>query len=167
MIKTRNFRASLLLWSIVSFGGIFAARSDSIAGECNIRAQLIWGTDEEKPADKELRELDPKVADKLRHVFKWKNYLEITNLTIVLSPQMSKTVTMSPKCKLELKTIEAESKKPEDALIEVKLFGEGKKVTTKRQPIKLLQQGEYSILAGDDKEKRENAWFVVLSCPSR
>jgi hypothetical protein len=162
MIKKSYLRLYRALSVTLLFGCIVSSQWQVLAGDCKLKAQLIWGTDEEKPDDPNLREVDSKLADKLRRVFKWKNYFEVTNQNITLTPA-GKTFSMSPKCKIELKKIEGDSKKGEEPIIEVKFYGEGKLVTTKRQPIKLLQRGEYSIFAGDDKEKNGNAWFVVLS----
>ncbi len=162
MTNGKYFRRPALFGIAVLASIIFAVHSEGIAGDCKLKIQLIWGTDEAKPKNQDLKEIDPKLADKLRRVFKWKNYFEVTNQNVTLSPQMSKTVSMSSKCKLELKRIGGEAKKNEEAII-VKLYGEGHLRTTNRLPLKLIQQGEYSILAGDDKEKQDDAWFVVLS----
>jgi hypothetical protein len=66
---------------------------------------------------------------------------------------------MSPKCELELKLAN-------EATLEVKLFGEGKWTKTIRQSLKALQQGELAVLAGDDKDKYGDAWFVVITAPA-
>ena len=162
MTNGKYFRLLLLIGIALLSSRVFAGQSEGTAADCKLKVQLIWGTDEAKPEDKNLKEIDPKLADKLRRVFKWKNYFEVTNQNLTLPSQMSKTISMSPKCKLELKRVEGEARKNEEGII-VKLFGEGKLRTTNKIPIKLLQQGEYSILAGDDKDKQDDAWFVVLS----
>ena len=162
MTNGKYFRLPLLIGIALISSRIFAGQSEGTAADCKLKVQMIWGTDEAKPEDKNLKELDPKLADKLRRVFKWKNYFEVTNQNLTLPPQMSKTISMSPECKLELKRVEGEAKKNEEVII-VKQYGEGKLRTTNKIPIKLLQQGEYSILAGDVKEKQDDAWFVVLS----
>ena len=162
MTNEKYFPLLLLIWMALLASGISAGQSEVKAADCKLTVQLIWGTDESKPKDKNLKEIDPKLADKLHRVFKWKNYFEVTNQNLTLPHQVSRTVSMSSKCKLELKRIDGEAKKSEEAII-VKLYGEGNLVTTKRLPLKLFQQGEYSILAGDDKDKQDDAWFVVLS----
>ena len=164
MTNGKHFALPLLIGIVLISSRIFAGPSEGPAADCRLKIQMIWGTDEAKPEDKNLKEIDPKLAEKLRRVFKWKNYFEVTNQNVALPSQMSKTISMSPKCKIELKRVEVEAKKNDEAII-VKLYGEGKLRTTNKIPIKLLQQGEYSILAGDDKDKQEDAWFVVLSRP--
>ena len=43
------------------------------AGELRLRAQLAWGTDDAKPSGQNLKEMDPKLREKFRHL-RWKNY---------------------------------------------------------------------------------------------
>jgi hypothetical protein len=140
-----------LLWATMGFG-----LTETRAGDLKLTVQLIWGTDEEKPKEKKLKEVESKLADKLRRVFKWKNYFEVSNQNVILPTNAPQKLAMSRKCELELKRVDAE-------IVELKLVGEGKHVKTVRQRVKLLLQGEYSILAGDDKEKYDDAWFVVIS----
>ncbi len=49
----------------------------SAPADLNLQAQLVWGTNNEKPDDPKLKDVDPQVKDKLRGVFKWKNYFEV------------------------------------------------------------------------------------------
>ena len=156
MIKQTTLRSPFLFllslfWATMGFG-----LTETRAGDLKLKAQLIWATDEEKPKDKKLKEVESKLADKLRRVFKWKNYFEVSSQNVILPPNAPQKVAMSRKCELELKRVD-------DATIEFKLVGEGKHVTTVRQRVKLLLQGEPSILAGDYKERYDDAWFVVVS----
>jgi hypothetical protein len=89
-------------------------------------------------------------------VFKWKSYFEISAQKLVVPPRGVKRVKMSPKCELEFRMTD-------EATLEVKLFGEGKLTKTIRQSTKSLEQGEIAVLAGDDKDKYGDAWFVVIS----
>lgn len=115
-----------------------------------LQAQLVWGTDQPKPAGKNLKDIGAPLSEKLRRVFKWKNYFEVSRQIIALPKQAGQRIKMSPKCELEF------SQCGPDAL-EIKLFGEGKLVVKKRQP---LVHGEPIVLAGDDKN--DTAWFVVV-----
>jgi len=130
--------------------------TETRAGDLKLRAQLIWATDEEKPKDKKLKEVESKLADKLRRFYKWKNYFEVSSQNVILPPNAPQKLAMSRKCELELKRVD-------EATIELKLVGEGKHVKTVRQRVKPLLEGEYSIFGGDDKDKDGDAWFVVIS----
>jgi hypothetical protein len=57
---------------------------------------------------------------------------------------------MSAKCNLEVEYLG-------NSNVELKLFGKGKMVVSKRQTISL---GEIAVLAGPDEN--DTAWFVVL-----
>jgi hypothetical protein len=123
--------------------------------ELNLKAQLIWGTDEDKPNDAKLKELDHRLRDKLRRVFKWKNYFEVNLQRCSLPPNVAKRIRMSNKYEIEVKYLRDQ--------VEVKSYGEGKFLKKILQPTASLLAGEFLVLAGDDKEKYEDAWFVVIS----
>jgi len=126
------------------------------AGENQLKVQLVWGTDEAKPRNAEIKELEPKLRKKLERVFKWKNYFEIKQEQTALPSTESKRIKLSAKCEIEVRFVD-------EGTLEVKLFGEGKLTATKRQAFKPLMQGEILVMAGDDKQKFEDAWFVVVS----
>ena len=54
------------------------------AGEAIYQVQLIWGTDGEKPKDQPLKDIDPKLQERLKGVFKWKNYYEVSRRAVSL-----------------------------------------------------------------------------------
>lgn len=122
--------------------------------ELNLQAQLIWGTDGEKPAGKELKELDAVTRKKLKDVFKWKNYYEVNQQTFKVAASAKNRIRMSPKCEVEVENFGGSAASP---LVEVFLYGEGKLVVRKKQ---ILKVGELLVLAGDDKN--DTAWFVIL-----
>jgi hypothetical protein len=155
----RDLRPGLVLLAGVWAAAMLAGASPARAADLKLEAQLVWGTDEQKPKDATYKELDPKIKRKLGAVFKWKNYFRIKAEKVVLPPKEVKRVRMSPKCELELKLAN-------EATLEVKLFGEGKWTKTIRQSLKALQQGELAVLAGDDKDKYGDAWFVVITAPA-
>jgi len=130
--------------------------TETRAGDLRLKTQLIWATDEEKPKEKKLKEVESKLADKLRRFYKWKNYFEVSSTNVVLVANAPQKLIMSRKCEMELKRVD-------EATIELKFVGEGKHIRTVRQKVKPLLQGEYSIFGGDDKEKDSDAWFVVIS----
>ena len=121
----------------------------------NLRAQLVWGTNNDKPDDPKLKEVDQQVKDKLRGVFKWKNYFEVNRQSFTVIASVPKKVRMSDLCEIEVQNLGNSS-------VELKLYGKGKMVVRKTQKIK---SGELLVLAGDDKN--DTAWFVVLSLIER
>lgn len=129
------------------------------AGDLNLNAVLVWGTDEAKPRDGDYKELDPKVKKKLGRFFRWRNYFVIKEEKASLARGATKKLKMSVKCELELKNVD-------DATLEIKLFGEGRWTKTFKQSAEALRKGELAVLGGDDKDKYNDAWFVVLSVPA-
>ena len=119
--------------------------------ELNLKAQLVWGTNNDKPDDPKLKEMDKGVGEKLRKVFKWKNYFEVNRQDFTVVTGTPKRVRMSDHCEIEVQNLGNSS-------IEVKLYGKGKLTVRKTQKI---NSSELLVLAGDDKN--DTAWFVVLS----
>jgi hypothetical protein len=116
-----------------------------------IRAVLIWGTNDPKPANPKLKDLDERTRKKLRAVFKWKDYYEVNRKEFLASKQAGKKVRLSPKCQIAVQDLDKST-------IDVRLYGEGKLVVTKRQ---IMKRGELLVLAGEDKN--DTAWFVVIT----
>lgn len=138
----------VLLLTAVS--ALVAAASTRV--EPKVQAVLIWGTDEAKPAAKNLKEVDSKLRDRLANVFKWKNYFEVNRQATTL-PAVAKVqhLKLSDECSVEVKLLP-------DNMAEVKLLGKGK-VRVSR--LHSLAKPEALVLAGDDKNN--TAWFVVLN----
>lgn len=124
-----------------------------LAADLKLQAQLIWGTNEEKPADKGLKEIDPALHKKLRSIFKWKNYFEVNRQFIVVEDRGTGKARLSDKCVIEVEHFGNQE-------VEVKLFGRGKLVGRLRET---LSRTKSMVLAGDDK--RDTAWFVVVTLP--
>ena len=141
---------ALLVLALISTPAALTAK-----GELHIQAQLVWGTDGDKPPDPEVKRLDEETRKKLGSVFKWKNYFEVDRQNFKVALSAKKRVRLSPKCEVEVENLG-------DFQVEVKLYGEGKMVVKKRQ---VLKAGELLILAGDDKN--DNAWFVIITPSSR
>jgi len=120
-------------------------------GEVSLRAVLIWGTDGAKPADRKLKEVEPQTKQKLKAVFKWRDYYEVDRQVFKVPISSKKRVRMSEKCEIEVENLG-------DSNLEVKLFGEGRMVVRKKQA---LPSGEVLVLAGEDKN--DTAWFVVIT----
>jgi hypothetical protein len=138
----------LLFWS--------TGAATTSAADLSLRTQLLWGTDQEKPQESTYKEIDAKLKKKLSRVFKWKNYFEINDQKVSLGAKDTKRLKLSAKCEIEIRFVDEQT-------LEIKLYGEGKLTKTIRQSVKALNQGELAVLAGDDKDKYDDAWFVVLS----
>jgi len=113
-------------------------------------AILVWGTDGDKPDDKELKEVDSALREKFQKIFKWKNYYEVSRTNVAVKVGESKHIKLSKKCEVKIHQTEKEG-------MDVELFGEGKSVYKGKTSMPLK---DILTLAGH--EKNENAWFVVL-----
>jgi hypothetical protein len=117
----------------------------------NLHAQLIWGTNDEKPADPGLKPIDPKIAKKLENLpIKWKYYYMVTAKDFSVPEGSTKKIEMSKECELVVKNIDGTN-------VEVQLVGKGKpagKVT------KGLGIGKCLVTGGD--ATNSTAWFVLL-----
>lgn len=121
------------------------------AAPLSLQAQLIWGTNEEKPNDPSLKEIDPELTKKLLKIFKWKNYFEVKQQRFTVEPGKVQKVEMSSPCRIEVENLGNGS-------IEVKLYGKGQLWGKKKHA---FGNGKCLVLGGDDKN--DTAWFVVIS----
>lgn len=141
---------------VLGLGGVVAARGEAEPSKQKMKAQLIWCTDQQKPAeDKSVKEVDQKLLEKLNklNIFKWKNFFEMDKQSFNLARLGSNITSLSHNCVIEVTHLG-------DCHFEVKLYGEGKLVQTIRHP---LPKGEYLIIAGDIKKKNDEIWIVALS----
>lgn len=153
MSNTRGFitLSLALLWAC-----FWVSIPSGRAGEKDLKFEikLIWGTDDIKVKAKdlkELKEIDPKILEKLRGVFKWKHYFEIeTKKDVIVAKGARNKLKMSSKCELEIANLG-------DNRVEVILVGEGKRVVNKKQTV---TPGELLVWGGDGQDA--TAWFVVL-----
>ena len=116
-----------------------------------LQAQLIWGTDSNQPTDRTLKPIPPDLDKRLRRIFKWQNYFEVTQTNFVVAPSKPSQVDMSRECRIEI------AHQP-GGEVEIQLFGKGRLVVKKRQR---FVPSETVVIAGDDKDY--NAWFVILT----
>jgi hypothetical protein len=137
-------QASRWLLALVFF--CVAALSTS-AKELKLEAKLIWGTNDDKSPDPSHKPVDAPTAEKLKKVFKWKNYFIVTNQVKMVPSRGSNRFDLSKQCAIEITELEGPR-------VEIKLIGEGKEVN---KTIK----GE-SITYGKD-DKNDNAWFVIVT----
>ena len=127
--------------------------------EFKAQIRLAWGTDSGKPAGNEVDTLDPKTREKLRHL-KWKNYWVMNRQEAAVT---AKTVRLklSDKCAIDLKDVG--NGNMEVRLYDLKAAAEPKFVKAVQHSMKALREGEYCILAGDDRDNWDNAWFVIIT----
>jgi hypothetical protein len=136
---------------VLALVGAQSFATDNKAPEQKYTAILIWGTDDEKPADKDLKELDDALLEKFRKLpVKWKNFYEVSRKNLVVKTGAEQTITLSDKCVMKILQTEKEG-------MAVELIGDKKTVYkgTRSMPTK-----EMLIFGGDDKNA--TAWFVVL-----
>jgi hypothetical protein len=137
-------RVGLLL--LLSFVAIVHS---SAAEHSTLYVQVIWGTDREKPAGTNYREIGPKLSAKLSPVFRWKHYWETERRKVHLDPRKVTKVLLANQ-----RTLEIERLKSGD--IEVRLTRRNGLVTKARQH----SNARMTILGGEDSKK--DSFFVVV-----
>jgi hypothetical protein len=121
------------------------------AGDMKVKATLIWGTDEEKPKDPNLKPADPKMVANFREVCKWKHYFEVTNTVAALAQNATNRIRLSPKCEVEVANLGSMG-------LAAKFYGEHKLIYDGKSKV---EQGKHWGIGGNDKNS--TAWFVILT----
>ena len=134
----------------LSFCLVLSIVLQAMAAELKVEAKLIWGTNDEKSPNPAHTPVDQTTAERLRKVFKWKNYFVVNRQTKAVPSRGSTRFELSKKCTVEVTELEGPK-------VEVKLIGDGKEV---HRTVKSLAKGEWFAYAGEDKG--ENAWFVII-----
>ncbi|HXT13399.1 MAG TPA: hypothetical protein VN873_17715 [Candidatus Angelobacter sp.] len=135
-----------MLFALLSSTGLARAG----AGDMNLDAQLIWGTNDTK-TDAKLKPADPELVRKLRQSpFKWDHYFEMHREQIPLKLNQEKTVSMSRNCVISVTNLK-------DQQVQLRLFGKGVLANTVQQA---LPKGQLLIIGGN--AENSTAWFVVL-----
>jgi len=111
--------------------------------------QVIWGTDQNKPAGATYREVGPKLSAKLSPVFRWKHYWETERKKVQIDPSKVTKVTLGHQRSLEIERLKSGE-------TEVRLFRRSGLVTKNRQSAK----GRMVILGGEDSSR--DSFFVVV-----
>jgi hypothetical protein len=148
IMSRRPLHIGLFRWCLVLLFGLAAI--ELRAEDLNIEAQLIWGTNAEKSPNPSHKPVEQATAEKLRKVFKWKNYFLVHKENTVIPSRTTKQVTLSKKCAVEITELAGPK-------VEVKLIGDQIPVN---KTVKSLSKGEWFVIAGDDKN--ESAWFVII-----
>jgi hypothetical protein len=137
---------------LVGLGFLGGALQAADSGAMHLEAILVWATNNEKPADPKLKELDAGLIQKLRKSpYKWANYYQVHTTNFVASSGVITNVALSTQCYLGIKNLGEKDR------VEVNLVGRGKPVSRR---VEALSRGELMITGGDDKN--DTAWFIVL-----
>jgi len=124
---------------------------NSFAANLKLEAKLIWGTDDEKSPNPDHKEVDAATREKLRKVFKWKNYFVVNRVVKEVPSRSSNQFKLSQDCTIEIKELEGPK-------VEVKLIGKGKEV---HKTTLAISKGQSVVYSGDDKN--QSAWFVIIT----
>jgi hypothetical protein len=141
-MKIFRFAALLICLALLSAS---AARA---AEPLRLEALLIWGTDEAKSPDPSHIPIDPVLAARLaKSPYRWRHYFEVKRQRLEIALKQNKTdIIMSEHCRLDVKNLGND-------WAEIKLYGNGKLVSTHTEKLPL-------VLAGDSKNN--TAWMVVI-----
>lgn len=123
------------------------------AGGLRFEAQLIWGTNDEKPPNPRLKEVGPEIRKKLAGLpLKWKKYFEVNQKQLTVPKGGDNQVSLSEKCEIVVKHIEVDQ-------VEVSLISKKKnEVVMKRtQP---FPKGEILVLGGN--APNSTSWLATL-----
>ena len=145
--RSSKIKSCLGLWLAVFAFAIFPAKAS--AGDAKFEAVLIWGTNDEKPADPNIRPVSEAVAKKLKD-WKWSNYYEIARQNVTVGKD-EKRVQMSKDCVIVIKVLDKDQ-------VEVTLIGKGKTVATMK---KELRKGGGCLVTGG-KASNSTGWFIII-----
>jgi hypothetical protein len=138
-------RAGLLLL-VLLIAGIAQATA---ANHSTLYVQVIWGTDQDKPAGTNYRQVGSKLGGRLSPVFRWKYYWETERRKVHVDPKKVTKVLLARQ-----RTLEIERLKSGD--MEIRLLRRSGLVTKARQ----ASNGRMVILGGEDSSK--DSFFVVV-----
>jgi len=148
-ISKARFLKLALMTGAVMVGTVVSALAAPV--ELKLQAQLVWGTNEKVSAEAGFKEVDSSLQARLRNVFKWQTYYEITRKGFSVPAAKPQTVKLSDDCTIEVKQLATNR-------IEVKLLGKGRPVVTRTLE---LRPATPLVIGGDDKNN--TAWFVVIT----
>ena len=116
-----------------------------------VYVQVIWGTDQSRPAGTSYREIGPKLSAKLSPVFHWKHYWETQSQAVKVEASKVTKVALANQRALELERLKTGE-------IEVRLFRKSGLVSKTRYS----SSGCMAILGGE-KESKDSFFVVVRS----
>jgi hypothetical protein len=138
----------LLLLALVCCPGRAATAPTN---ETKFEAQLVWGTNDDKPANEEQKPVAAEVEKRLKAMpFKWQHYYEIKRKQFTVEHAGTQRTSLSKDCLIVVKHLENDQ-------VEVTLMGKGEVVGRIKQK---LPAGETLVLGGN--APNFTGWFVVL-----
>lgn len=149
-MRLRLFSRRVTRFSIVLLL-LAASTVETFAANLKLEAKLIWGTDDAKSPNASHKEVDQATKEKLRKVFKWKNYFVVNRITKEVPSRASNKFELSKECTIEIKELEGPR-------VEVKLIGKGKEV---HKTTLNIEKGQSVVYSGDDTN--QSAWFVIIT----
>ena len=112
-------------------------------------AQLIRGSDQEKPGHASWKPVGPRLSKQFGPKFRWKNYWEVSQHKVKVLPGKSARIRLS-----EEREIEIEVRSGEES--EIRLFTGGKLVRKSRQALECKM-----TIMGGGADKIES-WFIIV-----
>lgn len=145
-------RALLSIWLFclaVFASGEFAPAFGVEIARLTYYVQLVRGNNEAKAPEPGAHRIGPKLAKKLRPVFKWESYWEIKRQSVEIEPGKKSRVRLSTEREIEIDLTDAAHRT-------VIAFQSGKPVSRTKRPI-----GEGMTIIGGDRNTN-SVWFIVV-----
>jgi hypothetical protein len=137
--------------AVCCLGMVLLTGGAAQAQSMRVEAQLIWATDDPAPPNPKYRPVDPDIAKRfVGGPFHWKYYYEVNRQTVNLTNSEGKRLTMSEHCVLDIKNTGTYR-------VQVKLFGDGKLVSTHGES---LAKNHMLVLSGNSGNS--TAWLVPI-----
>ena len=111
--------------------------------------QVVWGTNQERPAGMKCPEIGPKLSAKLSPVFRWKHYFENERYTVACDPKKISKVALANQRTLEIERLKTGE-------MEIRLYCNHKLITKARQS----NEARMTILGGEEPSK--DSFFIVV-----
>ena len=112
-------------------------------------AQVIRGTDQEKPAQVGWKPIGPRLSGQLCPKFRWKNYWEVSRKAVQVQPGKTVRIKATPEREIEIELgASGES--------EIRLYSAGKLVRKSKQS----RDSKMTIMGGGSDESE--SWFIVV-----
>lgn len=117
-----------------------------------MEAQLVWGTNDKKAANPNVKPVEEEVRKKLAELpLRWTNYFEINRKQFDVPRSKSGKTSLSEKCAVEVKSLEGKK-------VEVIWYNKkGELVGKQTQP---LGKGEMIVLGGN--APNSTCWLLTL-----
>lgn len=151
-------------WCVVAAVAAMALpiRADDTVGK--YRIQLVWGTDGQPSAGKDMKPLDAAAASRLRQL-RWTNYFVTKTEFSAADGKEPRRVTLSDRCAVDLK--EVDGGKLEVRMLSLKPGSEPRQVANRSIGHDALKKGEMLVYAGDSKDRWDDCWLVIVDAPAK